>query len=259
MGNCGPLAATDSISATARARTSTSSPSRRRPRFRLAWKRTAPPPTRGGIEQAQRAFDWFLGWNDLGLELYARADRRLPRWAARGPEQRKPGSRIDAGLPPVAGGNAADTKCRDGRSTGRSGSLDHSMKQIDVKRSTVTLDPDRTHVLARPFRLMSDQRSIKIYRPGHGSARKRSPYPLGGGSGRIRRPPTEDRRIPPPADLTRSAPICSMAKDCPKNGSCCWADISLTSIRSKPRRCSIPRWCRTRISRMFRPARCVSS
>ena len=30
------------------------------------------------------------------------------------------------------------------------------MKQIDVKRSTVTLDPDRTHVLARPFRLMSD-------------------------------------------------------------------------------------------------------
>jgi predicted GH43/DUF377 family glycosyl hydrolase len=36
------------------------------------------------------------------------------------------------------------------------------MKPIDVKRSTVTLDPDRTHVLARPFRLMSDQRSIKV-------------------------------------------------------------------------------------------------
>jgi hypothetical protein len=36
------------------------------------------------------------------------------------------------------------------------------MKPIDVKRSTVTLDPDRTHVLARPFSLMSDQRSIKI-------------------------------------------------------------------------------------------------
>jgi hypothetical protein len=25
------------------------------------------------------------------------------------------------------------------------------MKPIDVKRSTVALDPDRTHVLARPF------------------------------------------------------------------------------------------------------------
>jgi len=23
------------------------------------------------LEQAQRAFDWFLGWNDLGLELYS--------------------------------------------------------------------------------------------------------------------------------------------------------------------------------------------
>src|SRR6267378_2196414 len=36
------------------------------------------------------------------------------------------------------------------------------MKPVDIKRSTVTLDPDRTHVLARPFRLMSNQRSIKI-------------------------------------------------------------------------------------------------
>ena len=36
------------------------------------------------------------------------------------------------------------------------------MKPIDVKRSTVILDPDRTHVLARPFRIMSDQRSVKI-------------------------------------------------------------------------------------------------
>ena len=36
------------------------------------------------------------------------------------------------------------------------------MRQIDVTRSTVVLDPDRTHVLARPFRLMSDQRSTKI-------------------------------------------------------------------------------------------------
>src|ERR1017187_7968176 len=86
---------------------------------------------------------------------------RLPRWVAPGPEQRKPGSGIHPGLSPVAGGNAADTKHRAWRST-RNGSLDCAMKQIDVKRSTVTLDPDRTHVLARPFRLMSDQRSIKI-------------------------------------------------------------------------------------------------
>ena len=36
------------------------------------------------------------------------------------------------------------------------------MQPIDVKRSTVVLDPDRTLVLPRPFRLMSDQRSYKI-------------------------------------------------------------------------------------------------
>jgi len=33
-----------------------------------AWRTTADP---WWYEQAQRAFDWFLGWNDLGLELYS--------------------------------------------------------------------------------------------------------------------------------------------------------------------------------------------
>jgi predicted GH43/DUF377 family glycosyl hydrolase len=36
------------------------------------------------------------------------------------------------------------------------------MKPIEVKRSTVTLTPDPTHVLARPFSFMNDQRSCKI-------------------------------------------------------------------------------------------------
>ena len=36
------------------------------------------------------------------------------------------------------------------------------MKTINVKRTTVTLLPDRRRVLARPFRPMSDQRSVKI-------------------------------------------------------------------------------------------------
>jgi uncharacterized protein YyaL (SSP411 family) len=34
-----------------------------------AYRATADP---WWYDQAQRAFDWFLGWNDLGLELYAR-------------------------------------------------------------------------------------------------------------------------------------------------------------------------------------------
>jgi len=36
------------------------------------------------------------------------------------------------------------------------------MKSIDITRSTVTLDPDPTHVLARPFRIMGDHRSVKV-------------------------------------------------------------------------------------------------
>ena len=36
------------------------------------------------------------------------------------------------------------------------------MKTINLKRTNVTLHPDRTRVLARPFRLMSDQRAVKI-------------------------------------------------------------------------------------------------
>jgi predicted GH43/DUF377 family glycosyl hydrolase len=36
------------------------------------------------------------------------------------------------------------------------------MKTIHVRRTTVTLLPDRTRVLARPFRPMSDQRAVKI-------------------------------------------------------------------------------------------------
>jgi len=36
------------------------------------------------------------------------------------------------------------------------------MKTINVKRSEVTLHPDRTRVLLRPFHLMSDQRAITI-------------------------------------------------------------------------------------------------
>ncbi len=37
------------------------------------------------------------------------------------------------------------------------------MKQIDLRRSSVILKPDRTHVLARPFRLTSTERPVKIF------------------------------------------------------------------------------------------------
>ena len=113
-------------------------------------------------EQAQRAFDWFLGWNDLGLELYARETGgcRDGLHADRSNENQGAESMLAFLLSLAEMRLIQNTAI--GIQTSRHGSPDHSMKQIDVKRSTVTLDPDRTHVLARPFRLMSDQRSIKI-------------------------------------------------------------------------------------------------
>ena len=41
-------------------------------------------------------------------------------------------------------------------------SADHPMKTVNVKRTNVTLHPDRTRVLLRPFHFMSDQRAITI-------------------------------------------------------------------------------------------------
>ena len=50
-------------------------------------------------EQAQRAFDWFLGWNDLGPGTSIRRNGGCRDGSARRSRQRKPGSRIHAGLP----------------------------------------------------------------------------------------------------------------------------------------------------------------
>ena len=64
-------------------------------------------------EQAQRAFDWFIGWNDLGLGTLLSRNRRLPRWVARGSGQPEPGSGINPGLPAFVGGNALGAKHAD--------------------------------------------------------------------------------------------------------------------------------------------------
>ncbi len=134
------------------------------------------------------------------------------------------------------------------------------MKQIDVKRSTVVLDPDRTHVLARPFRLMDDHRSVKI------AARvmalpERDVHALLEGV----RAEFGDRQLKIDEFLRRRYDEVSPYL---LNGQRLSEDRKLllggyftheySLFRSKPLRCSIPRWCRTRISPAFRPARCVS-
>ena len=63
-------AATASTAAAASAPSSTSSRSRRTPRSRPASRPTTPPTTPPGSSEARLAFEWFLGGNDLGLDLY---------------------------------------------------------------------------------------------------------------------------------------------------------------------------------------------
>ena len=67
-----------------------------------------------------------------------------------------------------------------------------------------------------PFVSMSDERSNKIAARVMALPEDEVHTLLAGGSGRIRRPPIEDRRISPPAVSTTLAPICSMARNFPK-------------------------------------------
>jgi hypothetical protein len=113
-------------------------------------------------EQAQRAFDWFLGWNDLGLELYAprTGGCRDGLHADRSNENQGAESMLAFLL------SLAEMRLIQNTATGvqRAGldSQDHPMEPTDVKRSTVTLDADGTHV-------------AKDHRQGYGSSRKQNP------------------------------------------------------------------------------------
>ena len=54
------------------------------------------------LNEARSAFEWFLGRNDLGQELYDPGHRRLLRRPPGRPDQPEPGGRIDARLPALA-------------------------------------------------------------------------------------------------------------------------------------------------------------
>ena len=58
------------------------------------------------VAEARRAFEWFLGRNDLGLPLYDSSTGRLQGWVAHGPGEPKPGRGIDAGIPDCPRRNA---------------------------------------------------------------------------------------------------------------------------------------------------------
>ena len=152
-GHFGQLAATDFTAAAARAPISISSPSRRRPRCRLVSKPIARHRIVWWYEQAQRAFDWFIGWNDLGLELYSPETAAAATgctWTG-STETRAPNPPCLLAFP---GGNAIGSKHADKlqRTDCQTGHNDPDQHQsIDLKRSPTILKPDQSRVLLRPF------------------------------------------------------------------------------------------------------------
>ncbi len=61
-------------------------------------------------EQAQRAFDWFLGWNDLGLELYSPESGGCGDGLHVDRVNGNQGAESTLGLPAFTGGNAPGAK-----------------------------------------------------------------------------------------------------------------------------------------------------
>ena len=164
-----------SIAAAACAPTLTSSPSRRRLSVSACLEAYRATSDLWWYEQAQRAFDWFIGWNDLGLRALLPGERRLRRWIARGSGQWEPGSGIHAGLPAVPGGDAPGAKHGDelqGADRRRAVITNISLaplenhlmsaKPINVKRTATILRPDQSRVLLRPFNPGDRSRAGKI-------------------------------------------------------------------------------------------------
>ena len=185
--------------------------------------------------------------------------RRLPRRAARGPGQPEPGRRIDAGLPALAGGNAAHAKRRHRVQPARfvaAPSHENRHRPTQPTSSCIrtargccsgrfilraTSAPPESAPRSWPFPKAKSTRCWSRCRPNSATATRRSDEFLQRRFEQVRPCLRADREA-----LRRTAAAARRL-------------FHATSIRSKPRRCSIPPSCRTRTSRTCRPARCVSS
>ncbi len=205
-------------------------------------------------EQAQRAFDWFLGWNDLGLELYSSEHRRLPRRACTWTGSTRTRARNRRWPSCSRSRKCGSCRTPSPRSTSRPLDDPRPMNTVTVRRSDLVLHPDRTRVLVRPFHPASRQRAAKICAQvmalpesevrdaARAGARPSS------ATGTCRSDEFLLRRFDQVRPWLRAG-----AATLRTNGSCCSARTSPTSIRSKRRRCSIPPSCRTRTSRDLPP------
>jgi hypothetical protein len=131
------------------------------------------------------------------------------------------------------------------------------MNQLDIKRSSIILDPDRTHVLARPFRVTTDKRSAKIRArvmalPENEVHRLLMGVRAEFGAHQLKIDDFLRRRFDAVSPGLPDGESLSEERKLLLGG------FLPTSIRSRPLRCLIPLWRLIRISRIPRPAHCVS-
>jgi len=97
--------------------------------------------------EAKRAFEWFLGRNDLGLALYDSSTGGCLRRFAPGPPQSKSGSGILPRFPPLSCRiESRGTRYHRPRTRSRS-----SMTPIRLCRHDVSFQPESARVIIRPF------------------------------------------------------------------------------------------------------------
>ena len=115
------------------------------------------------FEQAQRAFDWFLGWNDLGHEVYAPDTGGCRDALHVDRANRNQGAESTlAFLLSLAEMRLMQNSVTSFRSARRHLRRAMNNPNVNVKRSKLTLAPDYRRVLIRPFRLASEERVVKI-------------------------------------------------------------------------------------------------
>ena len=123
-------------------------------------------------EQAQRAFDWFIGWNDLGLELYSPENGGCRDGLHVDRVNRNQGAESTlAFLLSLAEMRLAQNMLTSFKEPHRRRrvitdpclvSLEHQPMSIHVKRTTTILKPDQSRVLLRPFSPGDPQRVSRI-------------------------------------------------------------------------------------------------
>ncbi len=167
-------------------------------------------------EQAQRAFDWFIGWNDLGLELYSSESGGCGDGLHVDRVNRNEGAESTlAFLLSLAEMRLAQNMLTSFKADGLDRSLRHPMiaTSLQVKRTSTILKPDQTRVLLRPFSPGGPERIASDYRQNHGDPGRSGRFPPEGNLRRILAAAPAHQRISFWNASNRSASSCRQIEE----------------------------------------------